>query len=55
MEILNEILIVGRPIIKSEAFADCMQIRHHKNTTIAQHMINVTVTCVNHPDLRLTP
>ena len=46
MKILNEILIVGRPIIKSEAFADCMQIRHHKNTTIAQHMINVTVTCL---------
>ena len=39
MEILNEILIVGRPIIKSEAFADCMQIRHHKNIAIFRKKI----------------
>ncbi len=44
--ILEEIKKEGDNILRSERFKRCLNTRHHVNTTIGDHMINVTVKCL---------
>jgi len=50
MKYLKEILLTGYQIINSNQFKACDKLIHHKTSTVAKHILSVTVKCLEISD-----